>query len=354
MKILFKGNIMNPTGISTANRELVLALKKLGNQIQVMDPFLDSWEFNKGLERFNNAINVKSDCITIFADYPQFWQLGYGKLFGLFLHEGTVLRPDWVQAMNRIGNIIVPSESCKNLFKWNGVISKIHVVPYGTDEEVYKPSLLKGIGDYLFLSVNSWTGNVNDRKGTDLLIKAFDEEFKDEKVKLILKIGTFWESKPLEFYVGSIINILGHVNKNILINNSYMSKTDLAEIYQKSDCFVAPTRGEGFGLTILDAMAVGLPVIVTKDLNSGHTDFCKGKDSVLWIDAPKMAPADPRFYHQGNMQPVPDISSLRKQMRYAFEHREELFNKGLNNSEEIRQNWSWKESAKKMQEVLNG
>ena len=82
MKILWKGNVFNPTGIATANREILKELKKLGHQVQTIDPFHDKYEFNEGLEEFNHPINVDKDTRTIFADYPNTWRDGYGKLFG--------------------------------------------------------------------------------------------------------------------------------------------------------------------------------------------------------------------------------------------------------------------------------
>lgn len=349
MKILWKGNVFNPTGVATANREIIKELHKLGVKIQVTDPFRSGFA-NDGLEHFNNSIDVK-DADTIFADYPQYWREGLGKLYGYFLHEGTVLFPNWAEMMNKVDKIFVPSEATKNLFKWNDVIAPIKVIPYGTNPEIYKPGLAAPVNeDFIFYSVNSWTGELGDRKGTDLLIKAFDEEFKDEKVKLVLKIGTFWAPNP--DYMKCIVDILGHVNKNIIFNNEYIPEKELAAHYQKSDCFVAPTRGEAFGLTIIDAMACGLPIIVTKDINSGHMDFCKGKDSVLWIDAPTVKQGDKRFYAEGNMLAEPDFNSLKKQMRYAFENKKELREKAIKNSDEIRTKWTWAETARKLLEAI--
>jgi hypothetical protein len=352
-KIIWKGNCFNPTGIATANREILKELVKLA-KVQCSDIWNSAYDFNEGLKDLNNPIDAK-DAMTIFADYPQHWRDGYGKIIGFFLHEGTRLHPGWENIMNTADLMLVPSRATFNLFKSNGVQVPMEIIPYGVNTEIYFPKSFERDENYLFLSVNSWTGEINDRKGTDILIKAFDEEFKpEEKVKLILKIGTFWQKQDSpEFYARSIFNILGHVNPNILINDAYVPEKELATYYQQADCFVSPTHGEAFGLTIINAMASGLPVIVTKDNNSGHMDFCRGKDSVLWIDVAKLEQADTRFFAQGNMQPVPSIESLKKQMRFAFEHRQEMLDKGLKNYEEIK-NWTWKKSAEKLLEVING
>lgn len=344
MKILWKGNIFNPTGLATANREIVLALVKLGHEVQVSDIWHDKYDFCKGLEFLNQPLNGSKIDATIFADYPQYWQGGFGKLIGHFLHEGTVLFPDWPGELNKVEKLFVPSNSVRNLFLWNNVIKPIKVIPYGT-KEIYHPTDNQN-EEFVFLSVNSWTGNINDRKGTDLLIRAFDEEFKDEKVKLVLKIGTFWMKNDVEMYKKSILNILGHDNPNIVINSDYVPEKELVTYYQNSDCFVSPTKGEGFGMTILNAMASGLPVIVTKDKNSGHMDFCKNP-SILWIESKEIEQGDPRFYFQGNMLAKPDFESLKKQMRFAFNHRE-LKIMAKNYSDEIREEYSWENCAKQI------
>jgi len=350
MKIIWKSDIFNPTGIATANREMVKALDKRDDvEIQCFDIWHSKYEFNKGLEHLNKAIDAK-DANTIFAGYPQTWEGGYGDLIGHPIHEGTRLIPGWNRLINRCKKIFVCSEANKNLYKWNDVIIPIKVINYGTNPELYKPGPKVDNKIYTFLSVNSWTGKEGDRKGTDLLIKAFDEEFKEGEAKLILKIGTFWQ-KPID-YNQAVKNILGHENKDIIINSEYVSEEELVKFYQKADCFVAPTKGEGFGMTILNAMAVGLPVCVTKDINSGHMDFCKGKPSVVWIDAPEVEQGDRRFYCEGNMLAKPDFESIKESMRIAFDKRKELRGRALEVSKEIREHWTWTKTAEKIVEFL--
>ena len=355
LKVIWQGPVFNPTGIATSAREMIKALVKKGVKIQCLEPWNSSYDFNQGLDHLNNPIDTKEVDATIVYDYPQFWRNWYGKKkIGSFIHEGTKLFPDWVPQLNKADKLFVAAKSVKNLFRWNGVEKPMTIAHYGVDADIYKPKEhQKETDDFLFLSVNSWTGAQGDRKGTDLLLRAFYEEFKDqENVKLLLKIGTFWDPKPAEFYMQAIAQLLGEIPKNILLNQTYVSEEDLAEYYQKSDCFVSPTRGEGFGLTILNAMACGLPAIVTKDNNSGHMDFCKGRESVLFVDSPELLPADPRFYCEGNLLVEPVFEQLKKQMRYAYENRKELKQKALKESEDIRKNWTWENCADKIIEVI--
>ena len=47
-----------------------------------------------------------------------------------------------------------------------------------------------------------------------------------------------------------------------------LSRAGLRQLYRDADSFVLPTRGEGWGLPIVEAMAMGLPTIATNF--SGH------------------------------------------------------------------------------------
>jgi len=366
MKIIFNGDCFSPTGISTANREIVKALVKAGAEVQCTDVWQDKYDCNKGLEYLNKPINANSPGIkTIFASYPNVWHGGHGELIAHPIHEGTRIFPNWIPAINQCKKAFVCSEANRNLYKWNDIVIPIKVINYGTNPEIYKPLELNKMSlgkladeaglfgkdkKFTFLSVNSWSGEAGDRKGTDLLLKAFDEEFKPGEAKLIMKIGTFWQDK--RDYKQLAEKLLGHKNPDIIFDTEYKSEEDLVKFYQEADCFVAPTKGEGFGMTLINALACGLPLIVTKDVNSGHMDFCKGRESVLWIDAPEVEQGDPRFYWAGNMLAKPDFNSIKKQMRYAFEH-PELKEKALIDSEFIRKNFTWDITAKKILEYLN-
>jgi glycosyltransferase involved in cell wall biosynthesis len=293
------------------------------------------------------------------------------------LFEGTLLKQGWSDAINSYGcKLIVPSKATKNLFVSNGVIVPIEVVNYGVDTKTFTPEGTKAqfkiqherFNDdtCVFLSINSW-GLIqepggrwalphNDRKGFDLLIKAYCEEFKKENVMLFLKISTFWRYIP-EQVVADVINDLSKDNSDVIIifDNKQIPKQALANLYRSASCFVTPTRGESWGMTIAEAMASGLPLIVTKDHNSGYMDFCKGADGVFWIDNDGYVDADPQFFPKGNMQANPSIESLRKQLRKVYDmwvsERAKLKELGLKNRKAV-ENMTWENAAKKFIEAI--
>ena len=94
------------------------------------------------------------------------------------------------------------------------------------------------------------------------------------------------------------------------------SRESVRELYASSDAFVLPTRGEGWGLPIAEAMSMGLPVIATN--HSGPTAYLTESNSYP-IPIDTLLP---------NGHGEPSLSVLRKQMRRVFTQREEAQERG--------------------------
>lgn len=124
------------------------------------------------------------------------------------------------------------------------------------------------------------------RKGVDVLLKAYGEAFSaDDDVALVIK--TF--PNPHND-VKAQLERCRHDHPRYpqveLIEDDW-TPGQIAALYQHCHALVAPSRGEGFGLPIAEAMLYGLPVIATGW--GGHMDFCS--DDTCWlIDyAPQLA-----------------------------------------------------------------
>lgn len=352
MRILWKGPVFNPTGVSTASRETIRALVNRGHLVQCMDPWVET-DYTKGLKACNYPLSTFD--ITVHYDYPNKWRDNYmtqGHCYYSFIHEGTRAHPSDVDIINNHdSSFFVCSKRVKNLFTWSGVRKKIKVVPYGYNPEIYKISRIARSKDFTFCNINSWFGTAVDRKGTAILLKAFDQEFGNEpNVKLGLKISTFILNRDSNFYLECIKRILGHTNRNIMINTNLLPEKDLAYLYNSADCFVNATRAEGFGLTILNSLACGCPVIIPKDHNSGYMDFCEGNPGVIFVDLATPKLGDQTFYTDSNYLAEPDISSLRAKMRWAYENRDLLPSMGDRGFEYIK-DWTWDRAASIFEDV---
>lgn len=356
MKILWCGSVYSPTGFGKHSREMIKALDKKGLDVQCDDFYVPRTDI-ESLEKFNKPILKEmkdiNETFTIINDYPNRWDKGHGIRFAYLIHEGSKLPEHYPKMSEMVDGILVPSKATKNLAKWNGVKKNIYVVPEGVDPDFYYPNDKKEkekTDTFTFLFVGSWIGELVDRKGAGLVIKAFHEEFKEEEnVELNLKLSTFWA--PKFDAKKSILHIIGMEDNRIKFNQEALKPQEVRELYWNSDCFVLPTQGEAFGLTICEAMACGLPVIVTDDRNSGHMDYTK--DYVTYVKWEKLVNGDPRFFHPENTFPLPDVEDLKKKMREVYENYKEKKEKALEGSKFVREEFSWDKSAEKLQEVLN-
>ena len=64
---------------------------------------------------------------------------------------------------------------------------------------------------------------------------------------------------------------------NVVMLDGYLDRPDLCALLNAADCYLSPHRAEGYGLTLLESMALGKPVIATA--YSGNMDFMTADNS---------------------------------------------------------------------------
>jgi glycosyltransferase involved in cell wall biosynthesis len=131
---------------------------------------------------------------------------------------------------------------------------KIYMCGNGVDIYRFKPLNLPKIYDATFL------GRIDfNQKGVDILLKAWAlVRSKDPNAKLII-IGGGTEEDYYKLKL--MINKLS-LTDNVIVTK-FVSDTDLLKLLNESKVFVFPSRFEGFGLAPLEAMACGLPCILS-------------------------------------------------------------------------------------------
>ena len=127
-------------------------------------------------------------------------------------------------------------------------------------------------------------------------------------------------------------------------------KTSLMIHYQKHHVLLSPHLSEGFGLCIPEAMATGMPCIVSRC--SAPRDFFSQK-YVWWIEMSEdYAPVRNCLPDTAGFWRLPDVNSLAEKMQYAYEHREECEQKGRLASQFVCDNLTWEMTAQKMISIL--
>ena len=108
-----------------------------------------------------------------------------------------------------------------------------------------------------------FVGDLRRVKGVDVLLRAYCRAFRrSEPVVLVLKADNHDITLDVRAEVARLDLPRDHPPIVLLENHQY-PEAALAGLYRSADCFVLASRGEGFGLPYLEAMACGLPVIGT-------------------------------------------------------------------------------------------
>ena len=251
---------------------------------------------------------------------------------GRTMFETDRLPDGWAQACNQMDAVWVPGAFNVETFAAAGVArDKLRVVPGAIDLAPYNPACaplrIDGARGFNFLSVFDWTL----RKGWDALIRAFVEEFEAaENVALVLKTHSslgYSTQQMLDFLVSYVTDALGRDPNRIpdvVLQDANVPDARMPNLYRAADCYVMPSRGEGWGRPYMEAMAMGLPVIATGW--SGQTAFLNTDNSYVLdyeiVDVPEPAWRETPTY-RGHKWAEPSVPHLRRLMRRAFEDREE-------------------------------
>jgi glycosyltransferase involved in cell wall biosynthesis len=206
---------------------------------------------------------------------------------------------------------------------------KIAIVPLGVDPSRYRPD-----GARYPLATRKRTkllavGGIIPRKGMDLLVDAYLRTFTaDDDVCLVIKgLSARWayhgNSGQSDFAALPALAAAEGAAEIEFIGDT-LNDDEVASLYRACDVFVAPFRGEGFGLPIAEAMASELPVIVT---HAGPVfDLCDD-DTAYLVPAGQstvssaMAGAEPG--RLGFWWADPDVQELGRLMQHAVAHPEE-------------------------------
>lgn len=237
------------------------------------------------------SANSRCD-VSIQLILPNEWDPNLAKInIGMTAAvETDRCNPEWINACNRMHAIIVPSNHTKSVLENTGRLHvPIYVVAESYIEAIDSPTKdldLELNTNFNFLTIGQITGQnpENDRKNMFYLVKWFCEVFKsDEDVGLIIKTNSGKNTKIDKSVTEKMMSQLlkevreGPYPRVHLVHGS-MSEEEISSIYKHPSvkAYVSLTRGEGFGLPLLEAAASGVPIIVTNW--SAHLDFLsKGK-----------------------------------------------------------------------------
>ena len=253
----------------------------------------------------------------------------YRIMYTMF--EADRFPQSWVSTCNCANQVWVPSQFCKDALIKSGCESPVNVVPLGFDPKTFFPTERTKNDVFTF----GYVGSATVRKGFDLLQKAFADEFKpDEPVKLLI-------------HSNNIISSAMIGDERIVYSIGTVEHDELRALYNRMDCFVMPTKGEGFGLTPLESMACGTPVAVTGF--GGNLDYMDEDCLHIGIDGMESC----NGYHGSDGQWCrPSLASIRYCMRYAYDNQYQMRKFGRMASERVHKGWAYLQSVKTIKKLL--
>ena len=189
--------------------------------------------------------------------------------------------------MNEVDWVMAPSSFVEDSFLQNGFSTKqIARIPYATDLKVFRVGE-KRAPDRPFTVIN--TGGLSLRKGTPYLLEALRIlKNKIPGMRILLTQHISDSIKP----------ILGRYNDLPIEWSKTLPPNLLAERLRSADLFILPSLEEGMARTALEAMACGLPVILTP--NTGSCDLVEEEinGSIVPIRSPEAIAEKALFWRE--------------------------------------------------------
>lgn len=294
VKVEYAGPLCDYGGYARMNRTFVFGLREMGALVKtdIMDTITNVNERTEQALRSMSAVRLPPDCPKIYGmTVPDMMAHGGRKILFTMMETSFRVHPQYADRLNLADEIWTPTTWCKEVFEASGVYPPINVIPLGVDVSRYKPGLeplpLKNLRTFRFISVFGWSY----RKGFDVLLRAYLEEFgPQDDVSLVLStrfqgnLSQRSHDRILQDFhlVRSMVDKQDHELPHIALHEAYTPEVDMPKLYNACHCFVLISRGEGFGLPYCEAGACGLPVIASD--HGGQRDFLD--DQVAYMVPP--------------------------------------------------------------------
>lgn len=258
------------------------------------------------------------------------WEGQMSVIFTMW--ESNKLPETMRENLDEFATVVVPSEQNRELF--GRYHPNVHTVPLGINPDVWhyqqRPEPTQFF-DFLI-------GGSGGRKGVDIAYKAFLKGFpkgswgREQPIpRLVMK-----SPKPsLDFGADRVMQINGFIPPEVEVG-----------LYASSHCYIQPSRGEGFGLQPLQALAQGMPTILTGA--HGHEAFAHLGYPIGW----DMAPAG--YFAAGDAGEwwEPRLDELIDQMRFVYERYDGCVEDMKTSAQIVARDFTWARSAERLIDVV--
>jgi len=339
MKIQIYSYFHIPYGsIPIVSTEWVKVLRAAGHDVKVRDYFYQDYRFESVKDIIGEHNSSHKDTLAIYFGSPSYvHKIGSLMLFkhrykvGVFVTETELIRRE-KEALKAYTwtKIVVPSSYCKALFS-PYANAEIVVVPHGIHPEFLEDASEEPKREkftFLFVFNTSLTGGSLIRKNLGNLLSAFKSFRAQQDCNLYIKSSS---------NIQADVSVIERDNPGVKFDMSVYNTRELAKIYKSCHAYINASRAEGFGMTALEAMALGLPVASPN--HSGLADFIHDHNAVV---IPSVRSSERFTYatNDGMLWDVP-VADITNAMARLYSEYETLKERAKEYSSCIKNSYTW-------------
>ncbi len=369
-KVKYCGTWADYSGYGSANRNFITALflaeVDVTTELVVQVPEKAEYGLSEQLakELKDRKTDYKIKIIHLTPDmYPTYMEKGIYHIGHLFW-ETDKLPKEWVEACNKMNEIWTASEAQANMIKNSGVNCTVKWFPQPIDtifsvtkSEPYIIPFFKG---FAFYSIFQWI----ERKNPRSLLRTYWKTFqgKDDVILILKTYGNNYSQAQIDDIKKTIKEWkqelqLTHFPRIFLVPK-LMDTIELFRLHKTGECLVSTTRGEGWGIPIVEACLSGNPVISID--KTGVFDYlpkdlyyqCSTKEEEV-SEVPSI-----KWYKQDQKWLQISEDELSKQMMMVYKNYDKAKEVGLKAKEFVQDNFNFwnvgRMMKNRLQEIQDG
>jgi glycosyltransferase involved in cell wall biosynthesis len=371
-KVILRAPLLTVSGYGEHSRQIFKWLLKREDvelSVQTLNWGNTSWYINPNLEDgLIGEIMKRSTDKTSTFDYsfqvqlPDEWDQNLAKTnIGVTAGvETDKCYSKWTDKIkSSVSHVIVPSDFTKKTFSDTDpeVAAKISVVPEAISLDLSSDyeDILESVqtkNNFLIISQLTAVDRAQDRKciidTIEVILKCIKDR-PDWGIIIKTNMGRGTEKDLLE--TQHVLSQLKSAKGKIHLLHGLLTSSQMLGVYRSSKvrALVSMTRGEGFGLPLLEAAACDIPVFATGW--SAHNEFLSlgryGKIAHTMIPIPD-AKVDDRIFMRGSMWAQPDRVDLEKKINKFIQSPDVPKQWALELGEKIREKYSQSEIEKSL------
>ena len=361
MDILYNAHLGTNSSWALVGRYTIRELVKLGHRVKASSS--NGWANVPPEISKLSSISLNNPAFLGYTVPSRLPQIGAKTKFLIYNYESSILPSGWSSIINKHADMVLPASSYSaEVMARSGVSrDKIKVYPYGVDTSIFnvnqeKLFVPKDKFNFLYCAIP------HARKGIDILFDTFLKTFSGrDDVRLILKTVRRNDKVKAPAFVINIRETLsvarafagvGDLPEIMILDGDY-GPEELASLYNSAHAYVAPSRSEGFGMTVLEAMACGVPVIATA--YSAHSDFLNNDNSFMVGVTERPAPATMQYWQFQRAAVIgePNVEQLAAHMQHLYDiggDDQSVIKAGLKTASD----YTWAKSVKKLEKHMLG